>query len=94
HLEPTGSRRLASWTNFDLSVSQTIPLGPANLRIAATALNLFNAQPVLTVNQTYCNSTPCLVKDLVPAANVNPLFGTPTSYAPARRFILTAAVTY
>lgn len=93
-IEPKGSRRLDSWTNFDLSVSQTIPLGPANLRIAATALNLFNAQPVLTVNQSYCNTQPCLVKDLVPASNVNVNFGKATTYAPPRRVIVTAAVTY
>ena len=94
HLEPTGSRRLASWTNFDLLVAQNIPLGPANVRIEGRALNLFNSQPALTVNQTYCNSTPCLVKDLVPASNVNPSFGLPTSYAPPRRFIVSAIVTY
>jgi hypothetical protein len=94
HLEPTGSRRLSSWTNFDILVAQNIPIGPANVRIEGRVLNLFNSQPALTVNQTYCNSTPCLSIPLVPVSNVNPSFGLPTSYAPARRGIISAIVSY
>lgn len=93
-LEPKGSRRLSSWTNFDLLVAQRIPLGPASLRIEGRVLNVFNSQPALTVNQTYCNSSPCLVEALVPASNVNPSFGQPTSYAPPRRFLLSAILNY
>ena len=94
HLEPTGSRRLDPWTNFDILVAQNIPLGPANLRIEGRVLNLFNSQPPLTVNQTYCNSQPCLDFAYVDPANLNPNFGKPTSYAPARRAILSAIVSY
>jgi hypothetical protein len=93
-LEPKGSRRLSSWTNFDLLVAQRIPAGPASVRIEGRVLNVFNSQPTLTVNQTFCNSTPCLVESLVPASNINPAFGTPTSYAPPRRFLLSAILSY
>ena len=58
-IEPSGSRRLSSWTNFDLLVAQRIPMGPANVRIEARLLNVFNSQPALTVNQDFCNSSPC-----------------------------------
>jgi hypothetical protein len=95
YLEPAGSRRLSSWTNFDLQVTQTIPLGPANLAIGATLLNVFNTQPALTVNQDYCSSTSnCSTPAVLdkPPTNVN--FGRPTTYAPARRLQLTAVITY
>jgi Carboxypeptidase regulatory-like domain len=93
-IEPAGSRRLSSWTNFDLLVAQNVPLGPANLRLEARLLNAFNTQPALTVNQDFCKASPCLSTTGIPASNLNALFGTPTTYAPARRFILSAIVTY
>lgn len=93
-IEPAGSRRNSSWTNFDLLVAQNVPVGPANLRLEARLLNAFNTQPALTVNRDYCKASPCLSKTGIPASNLNPLFGTPTTYAPARRFILSAIVTY
>lgn len=92
-IEPAGSRRLSSWTNFDLLVAQNIPIGPANLRLEARLLNAFNTQPALTVDTAYCLSTPCLSTN-VPSTNLNPRFGQPTTYAPARRFILSGIVTF
>ncbi len=93
-IEPAGSRRLSSWTNFDMLVAQNIPIGPANLRLEARLLNVFNTQPVLTVDQGYCLSSPCTSIASVPSTNLNPNFGRATSYAPARRFILSAIVAY
>ncbi len=93
-IEPAGTRHLSSWTNFDLLISQSIPLGPANLRIGGSVLNVFNTQPALSVNQDFCLSTPCLTTVGIPAANLNPNFNRPTTYAPPRRFILSATVTY
>jgi len=93
-IEPAGSRRNSSWTNFDLLVAQNVPIGPANLRLEARLLNAFNTQPALTVNRDFCKASPCLSTVGIPASNLNPLFGTPTTYAPARRFILSAIVTY
>jgi hypothetical protein len=95
YLEPAGSRRLSSWTNFDLSVSQNIPLGPVNLNIGAILLNVFNTQPALTVNQEYCSSTSnCSTPAVLNNPPTNANFGRPTSYAPARRVQLTAVITY
>jgi len=74
-------------------VAQKIPMGPANVRLEARLLNVFNSQPVLTVNQTYCNSSPCTSFN-VPASNLNPSFGQATSYAPARRVVVSAIVNY
>jgi carboxypeptidase family protein/TonB-dependent receptor-like protein len=93
-IEPAGSRRLSSWTNFDLLVAQNVPIGPANLRVEARLLNVFNTQPALSVNQDFCLNLPCLSEVGIPASNLNPKFGTPTTYAPPRRFILSGIFTY
>jgi hypothetical protein len=96
YLEPAGSRRLSSWTNFDFQITQNIPLGPANLAIGAMFLNVFNTQPALTVNQDWCPSasTACSQFSVIntPPTNVN--FGRATTYAPARKVQLTAVITY
>jgi len=96
YLETAGSRRLSSWTNFDLLIGQNIPLGGvANLRVGGSLLNVFNSQPALTVNQTYCNTTAnCYLPSVLNSPPTNPDFGRATSYAPPRRFILSATVTY
>jgi hypothetical protein len=93
-LEPSGSRRTSSWTNFDLLVAQNVPIGPANIRFEGRVLNVFNTQPALTVNQDYCNSSPCLSIPAVAPSNLNPNFGKATSYAPPRRVIVSAIVSY
>jgi hypothetical protein len=93
-IEPAGSRRNSSWTNFDLLLAQNLPIGPANLRLEARLLNVFNTQPALTVDRTFCKASPCNSTTGIPASNLNPLFGTPTTYAPPRRFIASAIVTY
>jgi hypothetical protein len=94
-IEPSGSRRLSSWTNFDLLVAQNIPVGPANIRVEGRVLNVFNTQPALTVNQDFCLGSPCTAAPaLIPASNQNPNFGKATSYAPARKVILSAIVSY
>jgi outer membrane receptor protein involved in Fe transport len=93
-IEPAGSRHLSSWTNFDMLVAQNVPIGPANLRLEARMLNVFNTQPALSVNQTFCKAKPCLSTVGIPDPNLNLDFGTPTSYAPARRFILSAIATF
>ncbi len=95
YLEPAGSRRLSSWTNFDFLVAQRIPVGPGNLRLEARLLNVFNTQPALTVNPDYCNTTSnCYQTDVLSRPPTNPDFGRPTSYAPARRFLLTGIFSF
>ena len=82
YAEPAGSRTTPSWTNFDLLVSQTIPIGPTNLVIEGRLFNVFNSQPALTVDQDL------FVNDDNTGANPN--FGRATSYAPPRGFIISA----
>ncbi len=90
-IEPAGSRHLSSWTNFDMLVAQNIPIGPANLRVEGRVLNLFNTQPALSVNQVWCLQQPCLTTASPPT---NPNFGTPTSFAAPRRFLVSGIITY
>ncbi|MEO8431250.1 MAG: carboxypeptidase regulatory-like domain-containing protein [Acidobacteriota bacterium] len=87
YVEPAGSRRLGSWTNFDFRVAQDIPLGAfGSLRLAASVLNVFNTQPALSVDKvlftTDSNTTP------------NPSFGQATSYAPPRRLVATGTFSF
>ena len=83
YLEPAGSRRHDTWTNTDLLLTYNVPFtGSRKVVIEGRALNLFNTQTALTVD----NRQHALVD---PA-----LFGLPTSYAPPRRVILTARVDF
>ena len=87
YVEPAGSRRTSSWTNLDLLVAQSFPLGSfGSLRLEAQLLNVFNTQPALSVDKvlftTDSNTTP------------NPAFGQPLSYAPPRRVLLTGAFSF
>lgn len=86
YAEPAGSRTTPSWTNFDLLVSQAIPIGPTTLVIEGRLFNVFNSQPALTVNQDL------FVNDDNTGANPN--FGKATSYAPPRRFVISATFNF
>ena len=86
YLEPAGSRRLSSWTNFDLQVTQRIPLHPVEVVAGVRVGNLFNSQPVLAVDQTKYSD----LDNTVP----NPNFGHATLYASPRRFTLVASVNF
>ncbi|MEO8191984.1 MAG: carboxypeptidase regulatory-like domain-containing protein [Acidobacteriota bacterium] len=87
YVEQAGARRLPSWTNFDLLVTQNIPLGGVgNLRLGGTLLNVFNAQPALSVDKTLFTNT----ANTIP----NPNFGTATSYASGRRFLATGTFSF
>jgi hypothetical protein len=93
YLEKAGSRTLPTWTNFDLSLSQDIPLGPATVRVEARVLNLFNSQPPLTVDQDLCTDV-CTSLPITDPDLINPNFGRPTSYATPRRFFVSALVSF
>jgi hypothetical protein len=83
------------WTNFDLQVTQDIPIGPTNLAIGGIVSNLFNSQPATTVNQNWCASNSnCNTLAAINNPPTNPNFGRATTYAPARKFQLTADITY
>ncbi len=100
YLEPAGSERLPTWTNVDLLLAYTFkPSGNLGIRLEARVNNVFDSQTVLSVNSLkYLDS----YVPGVPAANLgpqgtsqpNPLYGTPTSWATPRRFVLTARVDF
>jgi hypothetical protein len=86
YAEPAGTRRTPDWANFDMLVSQAIPIGPTSLLIEARVLNLFNSQPALTVDQDlfiFDDNT-----------GENPQFGQATSYAQPRRFVISATFAF
>jgi len=86
YLERAGSRRLSSWTNVDLQVTQRFPLGPVEVNVGARVGNVFNSQPALTVDQLlYIDD-----ENTVP----NEEFGRPLSYAPPRTLTLVANVSF
>jgi hypothetical protein len=102
YLEPAGSHRLPTWTNFDLSAAYTIkPSSSLGIRLEARVQNVFDTQTVLSVNHTKYND---VYVDGPPAASPtyglqgiskpNPLYGTPTSWAAPRRFTLTARLDF
>jgi Carboxypeptidase regulatory-like domain len=98
YLEPAGSRRLPTWTNFDLLGAYTFKFGgDMSVRLEGRIQNLFDTQTVLSVNRLQY-SDPYVDPPTGSAANLGPqqtkqpnaLFGTPTSWAAPRRFVLTA----
>ena len=98
YLEPAGSRRLPTWTNFDLLGAYTFKFGgDMSVRLEGRVQNLFNTQTVLSVNQMQYND-PYVDPPTGSTANLGPqqtkqpnaLFGTPTAWASPRRFVLTA----
>jgi len=86
YLEKAGSRRLESWTNVDLQITQRIPLAPVEIVAGVRVGNVFNEQPVLDVDKAKFSDT----ANTVP----NPNFGKPILYAPSRRFTIVAGVTF
>ncbi len=99
YLEPAGSRRLPTWTNFDLLGAYTFNFaGNMSVRLEGRVQNLFNTQTVLGVNTLKYTDpykdpcgTGCTSAVLGPPGTTeNPLFGTPTAWASPRRFVLTA----
>ena len=94
-LEPVGTNRNDTWTNFDLLASYRFRLGEQiGLTVEGRALNLFDTQTVLGRDvRQYLDgrirnfgAPPYLVQGFT---QPNPDFGEPTVYAPARRFVLT-----
>ncbi|HZI65052.1 MAG TPA: carboxypeptidase regulatory-like domain-containing protein [Thermoanaerobaculia bacterium] len=99
YYEEAGSRRTESWTNFDFLVSQELRLGPGEVRLAVTVLNLFDSQPELAVDSSFCQTRPCNPVDTpnfndIPASNRNANFGNATLYAPPRRIVLSAGYSF
>jgi hypothetical protein len=98
YLEQAGSHRNNAWANFDLLASYTIPLHQQRMsvRLEARVLNLFNTQTALTVDSVkYLDLNTSSAPPYILPYNVpNPAFGTPNSFAPPRRVVLGAIVTF
>ena len=96
YLEPAGSRRMPSWTNFDLLVAYNFALGAnMSLRLEGRVQNLFDNQEVTSVNAVqyldeYVDGDPARELGPQQTNEPNPLFGTATGWASPRRFILSA----
>jgi hypothetical protein len=100
YLEPAGTNRLPTWTNFDLLAAYTFkPSASLGIRLEGRVQNVFNTQTVLSVNTIKYNDG---YEDGDPPSSLGPqgttepnaLFGTPTSWAAPRRFILTARLDF
>jgi hypothetical protein len=102
YLEQAGSRRLPSWTNFDLLAAYNLQLvGETTLRFEARVRNVFNTQAVLGVNNVlyndpYNSSANYPGWQLSPQGTSQPnaQFGQATSWAPPRRFTLSALLSF
>ncbi|HEY7511545.1 MAG TPA: TonB-dependent receptor [Vicinamibacteria bacterium] len=97
YLEPAGARRNPTWTNFDLLAAYRFPLGGgANLALEARLLNVFDTQTRLSTDSIQfldtrtLSAAPFLQPGIVP----NPFFGTADSYAPPRRFVVSALINF
>ena len=97
NLEPPGSHRNPTWTNFDLLANYRVRLNDRlSLTLEGRLLNVFNAQTrlstdareFLVVNRI---ATPPYIGPYSPSS-LNPLFGTGDGFAPPRRLIVSAQV--
>jgi hypothetical protein len=102
YLEPAGTNRLPGWTSVDLLAAYTFkPSDSLGIRLEARVSNVFDTQTVLSVNSTkyldaYVDGPPASspTYGAQGTSKPNPLFGTPTSWASPRRFILTARLDF
>jgi len=84
YLDAVGTYRTDAWTNVDLLLSYGFTFGSTRkVVVEGRVLNLLNEQTVLTVDQR-----------VDPVQFATPVFGNPTSYAPPRRFLLTARLDF
>jgi hypothetical protein len=86
-LEPRGNRRLDSETNLDLRLEKIFKVGAGTDRISvyADVQNVFNAGTIQAVNGRYPS---------VSIANEDVAFGSPTTIAGPRRWLLGARWTF
>jgi len=100
YLEPAGSRRLPTWTNFDALLAYTFkPSGNMGVRLEFRVANVFNTQTVLAVDHTkyfdgYVDGTPASTEGPQGTSQPNPNFGNATAWAAPRRFTLMARLDF
>ena len=97
YLEPAGSHRNPTWTNFDLLASYRFKLSDrAGLVFEARAFNLFNSQTQLStdsVKYTDFKSLP-VAPYITEGTILNSFFGTANSYAAGRRIVVAARLDF
>jgi hypothetical protein len=102
YLEPAGTNRLPGWTSVDLLAAYTFkPSDSLGIRLEARVSNVFDTQTVLSVNSTkyldaYVDGPPASspTYGAQGTSKPNPLYGTPTSWASPRRFVLSARLDF
>lgn len=97
YLEPAGSHRNPTWTNFDFLASYRFKLSErASLVVEARALNLFNSQTRISTDSVkYTDYNEIDTEPfVVPGTVLNPFYGTGNGYAAGRRVILGARLDF
>ncbi len=97
YLEPAGSHRNPTWTNFDLLASYRFKLsGRAALVVEARAFNLFNSQTQLSTDSVKYTDTVTLDDPpyIAPGTVPNAFYGTGNSYAAGRRVVIAARLDF
>lgn len=100
YLEPAATNRYPTWTTLDLLAAYTFkPSSSLGVRVEARVTNVFNSQTVLSVNTIkyndgYVDGTPASNLGVQGTSQPNSLFGTATSWASPRRFVLTARLDF
>jgi hypothetical protein len=97
YLEPAGTNRNPTWTNLDLMGLYQIPMqGRTRISVEARLLNVFGNQTQLTTDaQQFLDLRQIPVAPFFDAyLQPNPFFGTGNSFAPPRRLVLAASISY
>ena len=97
YLEPAGSHRNPTWTNFDVMGAYRVPLNErASVSFEARVLNLFNNQTRLSTDSLrYLDlRTVATAPYFEPYLQSNPFFSTGNGFAPPRRLHLAAVFSF
>ncbi len=98
YLEPAGSHWNPTWANLDLLASYKVPLGKRfNATIEGRILNLAGNQTQLSTDYVEYLSLANVTTLIIPMSanyNPNPFFGTANGYAPPRRLLVDAKLTF
>jgi hypothetical protein len=98
YLEPAGSHRNPTWANMDLLTSYNLPLsGKVAVLVEARVLNLFGNQTQISTDSVKFLTIEDFTGNYIPAsANTTPnsFFGKANGYAPPRRLVLAAKVSF
>jgi hypothetical protein len=97
YLEPAGSHRNPTWTNLDLLAAYRFNIGRgASTTLEARLLNVFDSQTQLSTDSVqYLDSrTVAAPPYILPGTQLNRFFGTGNAFAPPRRLLLSALVSF